>query len=938
MESNNLATIEQEAPVVTPQKQGKAPQKAKEPELKKTEGQKDDLRAGRLLIQPIFSQENGDPLNAIQWEPRTVEIMDDKGISLFSQKDIECPVFWSQTAITVVASKYFRGGKDSRARETSIRQLLHRVSGTILRWGTEDHYLRDEKTSKTFEDELNYLLLHQIGAFNSPVWFNVGVEEKPQCSACFILSVDDSIDSLLELQKTEGKLFKYGSGAGTNLSSIRSSREKLKGGGVPSGPVSFMRGFDSWAGTIKSGGKTRRAAKMQILDVTHPDILEFVEAKSAEERKAWALIEQGYDGGFAVPNGAYDSVAFQNANLSVRLSDAFMEAVLTDDTYSTIEVGSGKPCEELKARDVLFKISEATHLCGDPGVQFDDEINEWHTCPNSGRINSSNPCSEYMHLDNSACNLASLNLLKFFDKEGNFLFKEFRHAVALLITSQDILIDRSSYPTEAIGECARKFRQLGLGYTNLGAALMQLGVGYDSDEGRRWAATMSALLTGEAYRASAELAAVKGAFEGFAENRDAMLKVIEKHRSAADHLQSGVVPRELVEAAKQSWKQALELGSRYGYRNSQTTVLAPTGTISFMMDCDTTGIEPDLALVKYKKLSGGGMMKLVNGTVAKALLNLDYTQSEVEKIVQYIDQHDTIEGAPELKDEHLSIFDCALKPANGVRSISWEGHLKMMGAVQPFISGAISKTVNLPKETTVAEIFDTYVTAWRMGLKAVALYRDGSKRTQPLSQGKEKEKNSVAKPIRRRLPEERNAFTHKFSVAGLEGYLTVGMYEDGMPGEIFLVVAKEGSTLSGMTDAFATSVSIALQYGVPLKVLIRKFAHVRFEPAGFTPNPDVPMAKSIIDYVFRWLALKFLKPEELEELGLSAKSKESSEELQALSTSTNPNGHHPVKKESELLFQNMEDAPPCTNCGSSLMVRQAGCYVCLNCGSQGGCG
>lgn len=934
MQQDNSASGLEETPFITPRKE------SKNGKLKPSKtGTTPRFEAeNSRLFKTLYTEQTGDPFAAIEWEKRTVEILNDKGEPLFKQENVESPKFWSQTATTVVASKYFRGGIGSKERETSIQHLISRISDSITRWGEDDEYFTKGKESLHFKNELNHILLHQIGAFNSPVWFNVGVEERPQCSACFILSVDDSIDSLLELQRTEGRLFKYGSGAGTNLSSIRSSREQLKGGGVPSGPVSFMKGYDAWAGTIKSGGKTRRAAKMQILDVSHPDIKEFIAAKPTEEKKAWALIEQGYDGGFAVPNGAYDSVAFQNANLSVRVSDSFMEAVLRNDTYSTVQVASGKPCEELRARDVLAEIAEATHLCGDPGIQFDDAINEWHTCPTSGRINSSNPCSEYMHLDNSACNLASINLLKFFDEEGNFLLKEFKHTVSLLITSQDLLIDHSSYPTEAIGDCARNFRQLGLGYTNLGAALMRLGVGYDSDTGRRWAATITALLTGEAYAASARLAKFKGAFKGFESNRDGMLKVIEKHREAALKLQNGVVPSSLVQAAKDSWDEALSLGTKHGFRNSQTTVLAPTGTISFLMDCDTTGIEPDLALVKYKKLSGGGMLKLVNGTVAYALKQLEYSPEDIDAIIQYIDMNDTIEGAPKLKAEHLSIFDCALKPANGERSISWEGHLKMMSAVQPFLSGAISKTVNLPRETTPAEIFDIYVSAWRMGLKAVALYRDGSKRTQPLSQSSSSEKSRaefVAQPVRRRLPDERNAFTHKFTVAGLEGYLTVGVYEDRTPGEIFLVVAKEGSTLSGMTDAFATSISIALQYGVPLKVLVRKFAHMRFEPAGFTPNSDIPMAKSIIDYVFRWLALKFLPADDLEELGISSKQAD-----QSISASTNGTSRHspPSHSKPKLLFQNMEDAPPCTNCGSSLMVRQAGCYVCLNCSSQGGCG
>lgn len=883
---------------------------------------------GGALFKRVFTKEGIDPFTQIEWEKRPVQITNDKGEKLFQRDAVKVPSFWSQSALSIVASKYMRGGSEEDKQETGVGELIDRVANTIAGWGKKDGYFKNKKEKETFRDELRYILVHQIAAFNSPVWFNVGVEEHPQCSACFILSVDDSLDSLLDLQRTEGRLFKYGSGAGTNLSSIRSSREQLKGGGIPSGPVSFMRGYDSWAGTIKSGGKTRRAAKMQILNVDHPDILEFVEAKPEEEKKAWALIEQGYDGGFSVPGGAYESVAFQNANLSVRTTDEFMEAVLNDGEFTTRTVLDGEPCETLKARDVLMKIAEATHLCGDPGLQFDDVINEWHTCPQSGRINASNPCSEYMHLDNSACNLASINLLAFFDHSGKFLIEPFLHTVDLMMTAQDILIDNSSYPTEAIGECARTYRQLGLGYTNLGAVLLSLGVGYDSPEGREWAALLAALMTGQAYRTSARLAKRYGAFKGYEMNREDMLRVIDKHRDACSKLRSDAVPADLVARAQSLWSETSELGRKHGYRNSQATVLAPTGTISFMMDCDTTGIEPDLALVKYKKLAGGGMMKLVNGTVPRSLSALGYTPDAIRSIVQYIDEHNTIEGAPDLKDEHLHIFDCALKPLKGTRSISYEGHLQMMGAVQPFISGAISKTVNLPKETTPQEIFKIYVSAWQMGLKAVALYRDGSKRTQPLFHSEEKKVEGTAgKPIRRRLPDERQAITHKFSVAGLEGYLTVGMYEDGSPGEIFLVVAKEGSTLSGITDAFATSISIALQYGVPLSVLVRKFAHVRFEPAGFTQNSEIPMAKSIIDYVFKYLAQKFLSPEEQRELGVGLKGEE--EQLSA---------EKPDSEERPITFQNMEDAPPCTGCGSSLMVRQAGCYVCLNCGAQGGCG
>ncbi|RMG44677.1 MAG: vitamin B12-dependent ribonucleotide reductase [Candidatus Dadabacteria bacterium] len=908
-------------------------------------------------IKRLFTRKGVSPYQSVKWEKRKVAITDDSGNVIFEANDIECPKSWSQTAINVVASKYFRGGKGTKDREKSVRSLISRVTDTISQWGVKDGYFKDKDSAEAFHDELTYLLLNQYAAFNSPVWFNVGVEKHPQCSACFIVSVDDTLDSLLKLQETEAKLFKYGSGTGSNLSSIRSSREKLKGGGVPSGPVSFMRGYDAWAGIIKSGGKTRRAAKMQILNATHPDIVEFIECKQKEEKKAWALIEQGYDAGFSVEGGAYDSVSFQNANLSVRVTDEFMRAAERGAEYSTIEVTTGKPCETLNARDVLRKIAEGTYICGDPGLQFDTAINDWHTCPNSGRINASNPCSEYMHVDNSACNLASLNLLKFFTEEGEFQLDKYLHAVDIMLTAQDILIDNARYPTEEIGKNSHRFRQLGLGYANLGATLMCLGVPYDSDAGREWAAVLTALMTGQAYKTSAELASTLGTFEEYSKNKEAMLTVMKKHRSHAEKLKSGSVPADLVEAAQATWNEVIALGEKFGYRNSQTTVLAPTGTISFMMDCDTTGIEPDIALVKYKKLSDGGMLKLVNHSVERALRALNYSSEAIAEIVDYIDKNGTIEGAPQLEDQHLPVFDCAFKPANGTRCIGYEGHLKMMAATQPFISGAISKTVNLPKETTVDQIMDIYLSAWKMGLKAVALYRDGSKRTQPLATGKDAKGTTMA-PVRRHLPDERQAITHKFSVGGLEGYITVGLYEDGRPGEIFLLVAKEGSTLSGIMDAFATAISIALQYGVPLKALVRKFSHMRFEPSGFTGNPELPMAKSIIDYVFRWLGLKFLTPEDRAELGLgeARNSKPDGNEEKTLTvekaaetaaqTSHNGKNGHALKPKNgkaniNLLastFQNSEDAPPCTNCGSSLMVRQAGCYVCLNCGAQGGCG
>jgi ribonucleoside-diphosphate reductase alpha chain len=921
-----------------------------------------------------FTQPGKDPFELIKWEYHDTAITNDRGEVIFQQKKVEAPSFWSPMAAKVVASKYLHGQPGTTERETGIRTLISRVVQTIAGWGLKDGYFASEEDQRTFRDELSHILLHQYACFNSPVWFNVGVVPQPQCSACFIVSVDDTMEALLELQRVEGTLFKYGSGTGSNLSTIRSCKERLSGGGQPSGPVSFMRGFDAWAGIIKSGGKTRRAAKMQILNVDHPDISDFITCKSDEEKKAWALIEAGYDGSFAAPGGAYESIAFQNANLSVRVTDDFMRAVKNKGTFWTKTVVTGKPCEEVDAYKIMRLIAEGTHICGDPGLQFDTTINNWHTCPTTGRINASNPCSEYMHLDNSACNLSSLNLLKYLDEQGNFDVEAFRHTVDVMISAQDMLIDNSSYPTKAIERCARDYRQLGLGYANLGATLMTLGLPYDSDEGREWAAAITALMTGQAYLTSAQISGHNGPFNGYARNKKPMLKVIEKHREASRKLHSKAVPENLQKAAQGVWDEALALGKQNGIRNSQATVLAPTGTISFMMDCDTTGIEPDIALVKYKKLSDGGLLKMVNRSVERALQKLSYSAEQIKEIIAYIEKNDTIEGAPALKIEHLPVFDCAFKPAKGARSIYYTGHLKMMSAVQPFISGAISKTVNLPNEVTVDEIFDTYIQAWESGLKAVALYRDGSKRTQPLTTNLDKKSaGATPQPVRRRLPDERHSITHKFNVGGLEGYLTVGLYEDQTPGEIFLVVAKEGSTLSGMMDAFATAISISLQYGVPLGTLVKKFSHLRFEPSGFTSNKDIPMAKSIVDYVFRWLAQKFLTPRELDDLGMKNKNgadnaqtpdKDNAPQVAAFLASSNGKSNHkngameaqkaggdpshhaqqvlmPLKDEKELamsVFRNSEDAPPCTSCGSSMMVRQAGCYVCLNCGAQGGCG
>lgn len=883
-----------------------------------------------------FTKVGVDPYSEVTWELRDVEINSGTGKSVFEQKGVETPSFWSQMATSVVASKYLYGELNTPEREKSIKQLISRVVNTISEWGNKDGYFATFEDRENFRAELTSILLHQRAAFNSPVWFNVGVRQNPQCSACFIISVEDSIDSLLELQRVEATLFKYGSGTGSNLSTIRSSKEKLSGGGVPSGPVSFMRAFDAWAGTIKSGGKTRRAAKMQILNASHPDIMDFIRSKTLEEKKAWALIEQGYDGGFAVSGGAYESVALQNANLSVRADDEFMQAVQNDEQYFSKRVSDGRPCEALKAREVMRAIAEGTHLCGDPGMQFDTTINDWHTCPHSGRINASNPCSEYMHVDNSACNLASINLLSYLSEDGVFDYAGFEHTVDLLITAQDILIDNSSYPTPAIAANAKSFRQLGLGYANLGALLLNLGLAYDSDQGRAWAAVLTAIMSARAYLSSAELAKALAPFSEFDKNREPMLGIMKKHSECASRLGTDLIPGELTERANKLWQDVIKVGGKVGFRNSQTSVLAPTGTIAFMMDCDTTGIEPDIALVKYKKLADGGYLKIVNHSVSRALRCLGYSDKDIAAITNYVAQNDTIEGAPGLKNEHLVVFDCAFKPSKGTRSIHYSGHLKMMAAAQPFISGAISKTVNLPNDATVEEIFDIYLAAWRMGLKAVALYRDGSKRTQPLNTATESSKrvSSGLGPVRRRLPDERQAITHKFNVGGLEGYLTVGLYQDKTPGEIFIVVAKEGSTISGVMDAFATSISMSLQYGVPLTTIIKKFSYMRFEPSGFTQNKEIPMAMSIIDYIFRWMALKFLSGDERKAIGLAGDKAIEGKHTEQESIQV------PIEEKKLLIstFENSADAPPCTACGSSLMVRQAGCYRCLNCGTQGGCG
>ncbi|MBU2501097.1 vitamin B12-dependent ribonucleotide reductase [bacterium] len=906
---------------------------------------------GKGMVVPRWYTTPGvDPFDAIEWELRTASITNDKGEVIFKQDNCEIPSRWSPMATNVVVSKYFRGGMGTPEREHSVRQLISRVSDTISDWGVKDGYFAGSKDAEAFRAELKHMLVNQLASFNSPVWFNVGVEKRPQCSACFINSVQDSMASILDLAKTEGLLFKYGSGTGSNLSSLRSSRESLSAGGQASGPVSFMRGFDAFAGVIKSGGKTRRAAKMVILDIEHPDVAEFIDCKVNEERKAWALIDAGYDGSFG--GEAYNSIFFQNSNNSVRVSNEFMRAVEEDGTWTTRAVVDGRPMDTYKARDLMRKIAEGTHVCGDPGMQFDTTINDWHTCKTTDRIHASNPCSEYMFLDDSACNLASLNLMKFLTPEGEFDTASFRHAVRVLTLAMEVIVGNSSYPRPQIEVNSHRFRPLGLGYANLGALLMRRGLPYDSNTGRDYAAAITALLCGQAYLTSAELASQMGAFDGFAENREPMLEVIRKHRAALNNINANRVPENMLEEAEVAWREAYALGHDYGFRNAQVTVLAPTGTIGFMMDCDTTGVEPDIALVKYKKTVDGGLMKIVNNTVPDALERLGYDEDEVADIIDYIAREETIEGAPHLREDHLPVFDCAFRPANGERSIHYMGHLRMMAAVQPFLSGAISKTVNLPTEATVEEITRTYMEAWKMGLKAVAIYRDGSKRLQPLNTGKkhkeeeEQEESLLAppKPKRVRLPDERQAITHKFSIGGHEGYLTVGMYPNGKPGEMFISMAKEGSVVSGLMDSFATSVSIMLQYGVPLKVLVNKFSHARFEPSGFTRNKEIPIAKSVMDYIFRWMDLKFgdhlgdadgTQPDGAEDAHDVKAGKKEAAGLRAVAA-TAGGGASRITMEEKTVFQQQSDSPPCPECGS-VTIRNGACYKCHNCGATTGC-
>jgi len=900
-----------------------------------------------LEFSRYFTLPGVDPFDEVEWEIRSAVIGNEKGKVVFEQRDVEIPKFWSQQATNIVVSKYFRGQMGAPERERSVKQLIGRVVDTITGWARAQHYFASEDALMAFSHELKHLLVYQKAAFNSPVWFNCGFEKAPQCSACFINSVQDTMDSILTLARTEGMLFKFGSGTGSNLSAIRSSAELLAGGGTASGPVSFMKGYDAFAGVIKSGGKTRRAAKMVILNAEHPDIMDFINCKVEEEKKAWALIDAGYDGSFT--GVAYGSVFFQNSNNSVRVTDDFMRAVLDDGDWQTKAVTDGRPMATYKARELMKGIAEGTWVCGDPGMQFDTTVNDWHTCTETARINASNPCSEYMFLDDSACNLASINLMKFVKDDGELDVAAFKAACRTLITAQEIIVPNSSYPTKAIERNSHDYRPLGLGYANLGALLMSRGLPYDSDEGRAYAAAITAVMTGEAYAQSAKVARDHGGpFAGYEKNRESMLRVMRKHRDAVSEINAKHVPADLYSGAKQAWDEAVELGEDFGYRNAQATVLAPTGTIGFMMDCDTTGVEPDIALVKYKKLVGGGLMKIVNQTVPMALEKLGYTKPEVEAIVHHIDENEMIEGAPFLKDEHLPVFDCAFKPANGERSIQYMGHIKMMGATQPFISGAISKTVNVPREATVEDIERAYIESWRLGAKAISIYRDGSKRTQPLNTSKAGvadtrnvggqlvgEVREVVKevvkivetPKRRKLPDERHSITHKFDIAGHEGYITVGLFDDGTPGEIFLTMAKEGSTISGFADAFAQAISYSLQYGVPLQALVDKFSHARFEPSGMTKNPEIRFAKSIVDYIFRWLATKFLSQEAQFHVGVNVKEPASDAPAPAAKADvvsgfsrTEPEKKveaAPKPKSSEFAaMRNQEDAPPCSTCGS----------------------
>jgi len=891
----------------------------------------------------VFTIPGRDPFDEIEWETRDA-VIPGKGGPAFEQRAVEFPKFWSQTATNIVAQKYFRGRLSSPERERSVKQMIGRIVETIGGWGRAGGYFADDEEAETFEAELKAILVNQLASFNSPVWFNVGFEERPQCSACFILSIDDSMESILDWIRREGVIFRGGSGSGVNLSRLRSSKEQLSKGGYASGPVSFMRGADASAGTIKSGGKTRRAAKMVVLDVDHPDIEEFIWCKAKEERKARVLEQAGYDMSLDSPDWA--SIQYQNANNSVRVSDAFMEAVVEDKEWSLTARTDGTVVETVEARRLLRDIAEAAWQCADPGVQYDTTINSWHTLPNTGRINASNPCSEYMSIDDSACNLASLNLMRFRREDGELDVELLQHAVDVIFLAQEIAVGYSSYPTPEIERNAKAFRQLGLGYANLGALLMARGLPYDSDEGRAYAAAITALMTGRAYRKSAEIAKRMGPFAGYKKNAAAMIGVIAKHRAAVGNIDhSASVPDDLLGAARKAWDDALDLGEVAGFRNAQATVLAPTGTISFMMDCDTTGVEPDFSLVKSKKLVGGGEITIVNKTVPMALEKLGYAPREVEEIVAFIDERNTIVGAPHVKTEHYPVFDCAI----GDRAIHYMGHVKMMGAVQPFISGAISKTVNLPETVSVDEVSQLLIESWQLGVKAIAIYRDNCKVAQPLSGQKDKDGAPVAlapfgagiapHPQRRRLPEDRTEVGRKFKVGEYEGYIHVGLFEDGTPGDIFVDIAKEGTTLAGLMNSFMISVSLGLQYGVPLEVYVSKFSHMRFEPSGMTNDPDIRVAKSIVDYIFRWMGKKFLTADQQEEAGIltpEVKARLAAAYAAAPDAGAAASGIEPAPPGQTALFNSWEDAVECARCGGR-MVRTGSCYTCRDCGTNTGC-
>lgn len=910
-------------------------------------GTKKNKLGNQIPLKRLFTKEGAHPFDEVKWVDRVASV---GGGQVFEQNDVEFPEFWSQNAVNITAAKYFRGKLGAPDREKSVRQMISRVVKTVRGWGENFGHLADETQAQIFEDELTHILVNQKGSFNSPVWFNVGSREHPQCSACFILSIEDSMDSILDWVKTEGKIFQGGSGSGVNLSPLRSKYESLSRGGKSSGPVSFMRGADAVAGSIKSGGTTRRAAKMVVMNIDHPDILEFIQSKAKEEKKIRAFMDAGYNMS-DLNDEAWGSIQFQNANNSVRITDEFMAAVERDGEWETKYRTEHHPAEPVKyrARDLLREVARAAWECGDPGVQFDTIINDWHTCPNSGRINASNPCSEYMHLDDSACNLASINLMKFLREDGTFMVKEFKHTVDIFILAQEIIVGGSSYPTPKIAANAIKFRELGLGFANLGAFLMRKGIPYDSDEGAAWGGAIASLMTGEAYRYSAVLARRVGPFEGFAENREPMLRVINMHRDASHKVATSLLKDEkLAEAMQDVWDETYRLGKEHGYRNSQATVIAPTGTISFMMDCDTTGIEPDFSLVKMKQLVGGGYMRIVNAGVPAALANLGYSEEEQKGILEWISERGTIEGAPGLKKEHLAVFDCAVKPAGGTREISLRGHVRMVAAVQPFISGAISKTFNMSNEVSEEEIAEAYLMAWKLGIKAFAVYRDGSKATQPLSTSvKKEEKKTLANvegltPHRHRMSTTRVSETHKFSIAGHEGYITYSMYEEGNLGELFIKMSKQGSTLSGLLDSFAISISMALQYGVPLKTLAHKFIYTRFEPSGFTENPNIRIATSILDYIFRYLSSRFLSPDELADLGLhqfisADPAPETREIKEPVSVAARSEETHADTVSSRGGANHTSGEVFCKKCGG-MMVRTGTCLTCLECGdSSGGC-